>query len=61
MSKTTKTIMRRFKNKLTRLVYMHMVACGHEAEVQKAVSYRFDLEDELEAEIERLVVKAGEP
>lgn len=56
MSKNTELsrFMGKFRRKLNRVVDLHLRACGHEGEVQKALHQQWELEMFVDDEVGRL-------
>lgn len=52
--------MAKIRRKLTRFETLAVTACGYEESCAKAARCRFELEDFIEAELDRLSQKAGE-
>jgi hypothetical protein len=54
--RTTKA-MRKIVRKLNRVVDLHLMACGHDAEVQKAVVEQIELENTIRDSLEASYVQ----
>jgi hypothetical protein len=59
MHEETKRIMRRVRRKLTQLIYLEAIHCGHEEGLEKAMECRFELEEMIKREIEKIIERGA--